>query len=87
MNLEDERSLIIGIVISFIGFFTIDITTGILLAAYTFYRKRNYIAKHFEPVSKKRVFKGNKIAKDIIVILLLISLTCGVLYVLPVMES
>lgn len=85
MNLEDERSLIIGIVISFIGFFTIDITTGILLAAYTFYRKRNYIAKHFEPVSKKRVFKGNKIAKDIIVILLLISLTWGVLYVLPVM--
>ena len=85
MNLEDERSLIIGIVISFIGFFTIDITTGILLAAYTFYRKRNYIAKHFEPVSKKRVFKGNKIAKDIIVIFLLISLTCGVLYVLPVM--
>ena len=84
MNLEDERSLIIGIVISFIGFFTIVITTGILLAAYTFYRKRNYIAKHFEPVSKKRVFKGNKIAKDIIVILLLISLTCGVLYVLPV---
>lgn len=85
MNLEDERAFAIGIIINFIGFLVIDSTTGILLTAYTFYRKRNYIAKHFEPVSKKRVFKGNKIAKDIIVILLLIALTCGVLYVLPVM--
>lgn len=86
MNLEDERAFAIGIIINFIGFLIIDFTTGILLSAYTFYRKRNFIAKHFEPVSKKSVFKGNKIAKDIIVILLLISLTCGVLYVLPIIE-
>lgn len=83
-NLKDERSFAIGFIHTYIGFFVISLTTGILLAAYTFYRKRNYIAKHFEPVSQKRVFKGNKIIKDIVVILLLISLTCGVLYVLPV---
>lgn len=83
-NLKDERSFAIGFIHTYIGFFVISLTTGILLAAYTFYRKRNYISKYFEPVSNKRVFKGNKIAKDIIVILLLISLTFGVLYVLPV---
>ncbi len=83
-NLKDERSFAIGFIITYIGFFAISFTTGILLAAYTFYRKRNYIAKHFEPVSKKRVFESNKIAKDIIIIILLISIMCGIMYVLPI---
>ncbi len=84
MNLEDERSFLIGLIITFIGFLSISYTSAILLTTYTFYRKRNYISKHFEPVIKKRVFKSSKIAKDIIAIVLLISLTCGILYVLPV---
>ncbi len=84
-SLEDERSFAIGFIHTYIGFFVVSFTTGILLAAYTFYRKKNYIAKHFEPVIKKRVFKGNKIAKDIITIILLISIMCGIMYVLPIL--
>lgn len=83
-SIEDDRTFAIAGILSLIGFFIISISSSSLIISFTFNRKRNNLAKYFEPFNKKNVFNGNRILKNILVVFLLTSIISSVMYVLPV---
>ncbi len=72
-----------GVIIT-IGFLAIVTTMGCLLANYVYFLKRNNIAKHFEPVSRKRALKENHIFKSVVAVILAIVIIIGTINILPI---
>ena len=85
-NVEDERILVLAGILSFFGFLILSVSASNLIVDFTFNRKRNNLAKHFEPVNKKNIFNGKVVFKNITVITLLIAIFTSLLYVLPIVS-
>lgn len=82
---ENVQQVASSIIVFTCGWLACLGSLGSVFVSYCFFRKRNDASKHFGPVVKKPVFKGNKIAKSVVAVVLVAILFFSTIYIAPIL--
>ncbi len=84
-DIQSEAQLITMLGIFFSGWLSTYLSIASVFASSCYYQPRKTISKHFGPVVKKPVFKGNKIAKSVVAVVLVTILFFSTIYIAPIL--